>query len=83
MGRAKQLDIKYMNGSYESDNGIVFNGKVYKNHGSEYEHISYSLEKCPVCGKDMVKETVKDETPGFRDSFSVIVDRKCKCDLDS
>ncbi|MGL5641142.1 MAG: hypothetical protein ACRDDM_02675 [Paraclostridium sp.] len=81
MGQAKKKYTDLILGSYEREEGIEYNGKIYKDHGTDNLSTRYSLRDCPLCGEKVLEEYEKDSTPGFRDSYTAIVDKKCNCDL--
>lgn len=81
MGQNKKRYTDAMLGAYEREDGIEYNGKIFKDHGSGNISISYSLIDCPICGEKILQEYEKDSTPGFRDSYTSIIDRMCNCNL--
>lgn len=83
MGGIKSLYTQQLTGDYEAENGIEYNGNVYKDHGDNNGYTNYTLIDCPICGKKILKVYEKDTTPGFKSSTTAIKDKMCDCDLKS
>lgn len=83
MGRLKNLYTESIYNSSESKTITEFKGKVYRDYSDDNGYRKYSIVACPLCGGDLLEEYEKDETPGFRSSITLIVDRNCNCDLET
>lgn len=83
MGRLKNLYTESILSYRESKTIIEFNGKVYRDSSDDNGYRKYSIVSCPICGGKLLKEYEKDETPGFKSSTTLIVDRNCNCDLET
>lgn len=83
MGKLKNLYTESIHSSSESETIIEFKGKIYRDYSDDNGYTKYSIVTCPLCGGDLLKEYEKDETPGFRNSITLIIDRNCNCDLET
>lgn len=81
MGQIKKKYTDLIVGSYEREVGIEYNGKIYRDHCEGNVTTTYTLKNCPLCGEKVVEVYEKDETPGFRDKYTGIIDKKCDCNL--
>lgn len=81
MGQIKKKYTDLMIGSYEREEGIEYNGKIYRDHSEGNVTTTYTLRDCPLCGEKVVEVYEKDDTPGFRDKYIAIIDKKCNCNL--
>lgn len=61
---------------------IMFKEKEYRDYEDNNGYTRYNIVKCPACDKEMLDKYEKDETQGFRDSFTMILDRACDCDIE-
>lgn len=81
MGQTKKRYTDLIIGSYDLEGCIEYNGKIYKDHSEGDITTIYTLRECPLCGEKMVEVYEKDDTPGFRDKYTAIIDKKCNCNL--
>ncbi|CEN21073.1 Uncharacterised protein [[Clostridium] sordellii] len=56
------------------EEGIGYNGKIYKDNSEGNVTIKYTLRDCPLCDENVVEVYEKDDTPGFRDKYTAIMD---------
>ena len=80
MGQNKKRYTDLMLGAYERKEGIEYNGKIYKDHSVGNITTTYTLRDCPLCGEKVLEVYEKDDTPGFRDKNTEII-QKCNCDI--